>query len=109
MDPRDYVVSPNATITDTDLDKEPITLPDGSVLDEAAAEKLGQEVADRAAARRAGRPSLTGVPGVHSPQVSSRVTPELRAAIDEIAERLGVRPAEVVRSALEEYVTAHTK
>jgi hypothetical protein len=99
-------IAPDATIEDTDLDNEPITLPSGRVLDEKAAAAYGEEVAARAAARRRGRPSLTA-PGVHSPKVSSRVPPDLRAAIDAIAERDGVRPAEVVRKALEEYVATH--
>ncbi len=106
MDPKDYVVTKDTRARDTDLDEEPVTLPNGTVLDEAAAEKLGEDVAARAATRRRGRPSLTG-PGVHSPKVSSRVTPELRKAIDTIAERDRVRPTEVVRRALEEYVATH--
>ncbi|MEP6813992.1 MAG: CopG family transcriptional regulator [Marmoricola sp.] len=106
MDPKDYVVTQDAKATDTDLDQEPITLPDGTILDEDAAETLGEQVAARAATRRRGRPSLTGA-GVHSPKVSSRITPELRKAIDTIAERDGIRPTEVVRHALEEYVAAH--
>ncbi len=91
---------------DTSLDDDPIVLPDGHVLDEAGAEEYGRQVADRAAARRAGRPSLTA-PGVHSPQLSSRVSPELKAQVDAVAERDGVRTSEVVRTALEEYVKAH--
>lgn len=97
---------PDTVIEDVDLDEEPLVLPSGRVLDEKAAAEYGEEVAARAAARRRGRPSLTA-PGVHSPKVSSRVTPELRAAIDAIAEREGLRPAEVVRRALEDYVAAH--
>lgn len=38
-----------------DLDKEPITLSDGTVLNNAAGEKLGRDVADRALARRRGQ------------------------------------------------------
>ncbi len=93
-------------IGDIDLDETPIILPSGRVLDEKAAAEYGAEVAARAAERRRGRPSLTS-PGVHSPQVSSRVTPELRGAVDAIAARDGVRPAQVVRAALEEYVANH--
>lgn len=92
-------------VEDRDLDRDPITLPDGTVLDESRAEAYGREVADRAAKRR-GRPSLTA-PGVHSPQVSSRVPPELKARIDEIALRDGIGTSDVLRSALEEYVAAH--
>jgi hypothetical protein len=98
-------IDPDAIAVEVDLDEDPITLPDGTVLDETAAERLGRDVADRAAARRAhrGRPSLTAA-GVHSPQVSVRVNPHLRDAIEKIAERDGVRPSDVLRRALEEYV-----
>jgi len=90
---------------ETDLDTDPITLPDGTVLDDAAAEKLGNEIADRAARGR-GRPSLTG-PGEHSPKVAVRVGPSLKTSLEEIAKREGRRTADVVRDALEEYVAAH--
>lgn len=93
------------SVENVDLDQEPITLPDGTVLDEAAAERLGQEIADRAARRR-GRPSLTA-PGEHSPKVAVRVRPDLKASIEDIAERDGRRTADVVREALEEYVAGH--
>jgi hypothetical protein len=98
--------TPTTRIRDTDLDLEPITLPSGQVLDEKAAAAYGEAAASRVAARRRGRPSLSA-PGVESPQVSSRVSPDLRAAIDAIATRDGVRPAAVVRAALEEYVATH--
>ena len=93
------------SIENVDLDRQPITLPDGRVLDEAAAEKLGRKIADRSASPR-GRPSLT-TPGEHSPKVTARVNPALKAAILTVAERDGKRPADVVREALEEYVAAH--
>jgi hypothetical protein len=102
-----YRVGPEATISDddVDLDLNPITLASGKVLDNEAAAVLGERVAARVARDR-GRPSLTQ-PGVHSPQVSSRVNPELKSAIEDIASRDGIRPADVVRQALQEYVAAH--
>jgi len=102
-----YRVGPEATISDqdVDLDLNPITLPSGKVLDNEAAADLGERVAARVARNR-GRPSLTH-PGVHSPQVSSRVNPELKTAIEDIASRDGIRPADVVRQALQEYVATH--
>jgi hypothetical protein len=90
---------------EVDLDAEPITLSDGTVLDNAAAEKLGNEIAERAARRR-GRPSLTA-PGEHSPKVAVRVGSSLKTSIEEIATREGRRMADVVRDALEEYVATH--
>jgi hypothetical protein len=101
-----YRVTSDVRVTETDLDRDPITPPDGRVIDEEAAEKLGREIADRAAVKRAGRPSLTA-PGVHSPHLSARVDPELKKAVDQIAKRDGVRPSEVVRMALTEYVEQH--
>ena len=103
-----YRVGPEATISDddVDLDLNPIVLPSGKVLDNEAAAVLGELVVARVARNR-GRPSLTH-PGVHSPQVSSRVNPELKTAIEDIASRDGIRPADVVRQALQEYVATHS-
>jgi hypothetical protein len=103
-----YRVGPDATISDddVDLDLNPITLPSDKVLDNEAAADLGERVAARVARNR-GRPSLTH-PGVHSPQVSSRVNPELKTAIEDIASRDGIRPADVVRRALQEYIAEHS-
>ncbi|HET7385309.1 MAG TPA: ribbon-helix-helix protein, CopG family [Nocardioidaceae bacterium] len=90
---------------DIDLDKELVILKDGSRLTEAKAEKLGREMSKRAARRR-GRPSLTGR-GQQSPHISARVTPQLRDQVDAIAKRDGRRSAEIVREALSEYVATH--
>jgi hypothetical protein len=106
-DPKDYVVAKDVQVTEVDLDKESITLPSGRVLDEAAAAEYGEEIAARAAVRR-GRPSLTR-PGVHSPQISVRVNPDLRAAVQELADDEGIRPADLFRRALEEYVQSHRR
>ena len=92
-------------VEEIDLDQEPITLPDGTVLDEKAAEKLGREVDDRAAARR-GRPSLTA-PGVHSPRLTVRVDPDVKTTLEEIARRQGRGVSDVVREAIDEYASAH--
>lgn len=92
-------------VDDTDLDEAPITLPSGRVLDEQAAAEYGREVADRAARRR-GRPSLTA-PGQHSPKVSARVRPDVKADLEQYARQHGRRPADVLREALEEYLEAH--
>lgn len=92
---------------DRDLDAEPITLSDGTVLDEATAAEYGRQVADRAAvARRRGRPSLNQT-GAHSPQISARIDPALKERLRRVAERQGIRESELVRRALEEYVAAH--
>ncbi len=52
---------------------------------------------------RKGRPSLTGRPAA-SPSVGFRVTPELRAQAEDIAQRNGVSVSALARKALEEYV-----
>lgn len=50
-----------------------------------------------------GRPSLTGRRAV-SPQVTFRLTPELRALADAEAARQGRRLSDVAREALERYL-----
>jgi len=43
IDPHDFVVGPNATVSDIDLDVEVVHLPDGTRLTEAKAEQLAAE------------------------------------------------------------------
>lgn len=52
-----------------------------------------------------GRPSLTGAKAT-SPQVTFRVTPELRAKAAAEAERQGRRISDVAREALERYLAS---
>ena len=52
-----------------------------------------------------GRPSLTGTKAT-SPQVTFRVTPELRARAAAEAERQGRRVSDVAREALERYLAS---
>lgn len=52
-----------------------------------------------------GRPSLTGAKAT-SPQVTFRVTPELRASAAAEAERQGRRISDVARAALERYLAS---
>lgn len=51
--------------------------------------------------RRAGRPSLTGRSAI-SPQVTFRVTPELRAQAEHLAQRQGTTVSGLARKALED-------
>lgn len=51
--------------------------------------------------RRAGRPSLTGRSAV-SPQVTFRITPELRAEAERAAQQLGTTVSGLARKALED-------
>lgn len=70
--------------------------------------RITEEYADRAAADALavvgrGRPSLTGAKTT-SPQVTFRVTPELRAKAAAEAARQGRRLSDVAREALERYL-----
>lgn len=94
------------SIADVDLDADPITLPDGTVLDEPTAAQLGEAIASRAAKRR-GRPSLTA-PGEESPRITVRLRPEAKSWVVNYARRTGRRPADVVREAVDELKARHT-
>ncbi len=89
---------------DIDLDEEEIYLDDGTRLSEAVAEQLGVELAERARARR-GRPSISGE--TRTPNLTVRVDPATRTALEAIAKRQGRRLADVSREALDEYVSRH--
>lgn len=72
--------------------------------------RITEDYAERAAADALeqvgrGRPSLTGAQG-HSPQVTFRVTPELRAKAAAEAARQGRRVSDVAREALERYLAS---
>jgi hypothetical protein len=87
---------------DIDLDFEEVHLADGTRLTEKKAEELGRTMS-RAAARRRGRPSLTGSE-LHSPHVSARVPEEVRDRLRARAEAEGKPVSEVIREAIEAYV-----
>lgn len=72
--------------------------------------RITEEYADRATADALasvgrGRPSLTGA-RASSPQVTFRVTPELRAKAVAEAARQGRRVSDVAREALERYLAS---
>jgi len=72
--------------------------------------RITEEYAQGAAAQALasmgrGRPSLTGTKGI-SPQVTFRVTPELRARAAAEADRQGRRISDVAREALERYLAS---
>ncbi|MCW2713252.1 MAG: hypothetical protein JWN88_299 [Frankiales bacterium] len=72
--------------------------------------RITEEYAETATARALasvgrGRPSLTGTRGT-SPQVTFRVTPELRARAAAEADRQGRRISDVAREALERYLAS---
>lgn len=101
IDPKRYTVPPDVEFSDIDLDAEDFQV-GGRRLTEALAEEIADDVHRRVAAR-AGRPSLTGAAQI-SPQITARVSPDLRARLTARAEREHKPTAEVIREALERYV-----
>ena len=91
-------------IEEVDLDRESISH-DGKRLTEADVEPLVEKIRRRGG----GRPSIDQAAGQghRSPQVAFRVSKELKADLTSIAERDGRRESDVLRQALEEYVTRH--
>jgi hypothetical protein len=94
---------PKSTIgPDVDLDTEEVYLPDGSRL----TNQMAVEMAERAMQehyRARGRPSVTGK-AERTPNLTVRVSPDTRQALEEIAAAQGRRLADVAREALERYV-----
>lgn len=93
------------SVEDVDLDREQVSV-NGERLTEAGAAALAERI--RGAGR--GRPSIDQAAagkGHRSPQVGFRVSQELKADLAQLAERDGVAESEVLRRALEEYVSRH--
>lgn len=86
-----------------DLDKDPITLPSGRVLNEAAAREMARETLREL---RRGRPSLHGNSGA-SPEVRFRLEPHVKAELDSFARDRGITPSQVMREALRQYLDRH--
>lgn len=89
---------------------ETYVLADGTVLDDAAAERIVAEVVAAVDAGRGtisfprrGRPSLAGGTGP-SPSVGFRLTPEVRQRAEELAHRRGITVSALAREALEDYL-----
>lgn len=89
---------------DINLDQEEVYLSDGTRLTEAEAEAFSKRVVEQA--RRRGRPSISEAT-VRTPNLTVRVSPDVRAALESIAETQGRRLADVSRDALAEYVERH--
>lgn len=92
-----YVLGP-----DIDLDEETVVDRKGRRITEDRAQQIA---ADTLVKVGRGRPSLAGRRG-RSPQVTFRLSPELRAAAERRAEREGKRVSDVAREALEEYLAS---
>ena len=89
---------------DIDLDKEEVYLRDGTRLTESEAAAFSKRVLERT--RRRGRPSVSEAT-VRTPNLTVRVPPDVRAALEGIAKTQGRRLADVSREALSEYVERH--
>jgi hypothetical protein len=87
---------------DVDLRTEDVRDSHGRRITEEYAERAA---ADALASVGRGRPSLTGAKAP-SPQVTFRVTPELRARAAAEAARQGRRISDVAREALERYLAS---
>lgn len=104
--PRDYIVGPDASIEDVDLDDDIVTV-NGTRLTEAGAEQLAQDTL--AVARRRnlipGRKSLTGGT-THSPRVQFRVPEDVAAQARNRAQAEGKSVSELAREALLRYLAS---
>ncbi len=87
---------------DVDLNVDDVRDSKGRRITEEYAERA---VADALERIGRGRPSLPGSTG-RSPQVTFRVTPELKARAQSEAERQGRRVSDVARDALERYLAS---
>jgi hypothetical protein len=53
---------------------------------------------------RPGRPSISDIPGTHSPRMATRVSPRVKQLFAEKAATEGENPSRVMRRLVEEYV-----
>ena len=86
---------------DVDLQQTLVVDKSGKRLTNARSEKIAQEVIERAV----GRPSLSGL-SKESPLVRARVPETLKAKLVKEAKRRGETPSELIREALESYLSA---
>ena len=87
-----------------DLDREVIIDSRGRRVDQSYVEDALAEV-EEDLRRRAGRPSLTGT-SEHSPHVTFRVTPEMKARAEKAAGEQGITVSALARLAFERYLSA---
>ena len=113
INPEDYIVGPDATIEDIDLDEEVVHY-QGERLTEARAALLAEESLHHAALSRAtrlrnlvpGRKSLSGG-STHSPALNLRMPQAEFDAFDQLARRRGVKRSTLARQVLEDYLAEH--
>ena len=92
------------TGTDVDLEREVILDSKGQRVDQAYVDRALAEV-DAYWQKQGARPSLTGE-AMHSPHVSFRVTPELKALAIREAEARGMTVSQLAREAFEKYLAS---
>jgi hypothetical protein len=89
---------------DVNLEEEVILDSKGRRVDQSYIELAMQEVEEELA-KRAGRPSLTGT-SAHSPHVSFRIPPELKARAEEAARERGTTVSKLAREAFEAFLAS---
>jgi predicted HicB family RNase H-like nuclease len=89
---------------DVNLEDEVILDSKGRRVDQAYIELAMQEVEEELA-KRAGRPSLTGT-SAHSPHVSFRIPPELKARAEQAARERGTTVSKLAREAFERFLAS---
>lgn len=89
---------------EVDLEREVIVDSQGRRVDREYVDRALAEV-EEDVRRRAGRPSLTGE-ATHSPHVTFRVTPEMKARAERVAESQGITVSALARLAFERYLSA---
>jgi hypothetical protein len=104
--PADYVIGDDVEISDIDLDQEEVYV-NGERFTEADAAAMADELERTSRERSAnlipGGKSLSR-DGTHSPVVQARVSASVRAKLDAIAERRGVRPSRLLREAIDQFI-----
>jgi predicted HicB family RNase H-like nuclease len=106
IDPKKYIVGPDATIEDVDLETEEITFR-GERLTNQRAEEIAQETLAEIRLRNLvpGRKSLSGGTK-HSPRVQFRVPDEIREQAEKRAREKGISLSALAREALEQYLAS---
>lgn len=89
---------------EVDLSREVLVDSQGRRVDQAYVDEALAEV-EEDVRRRAGRPSLTGT-SEHSPHVTFRVTPEMKARAEAAALEQGITVSALARLAFERYLSA---
>ena len=92
---------PDVEVEDIDLDAADVTFR-GEVLTEARADEVAAEVLGRTP----GRPSLSGA-RERSPSLTIRLPQQERARLDRLAATQGRKTSELVREALQDYLSRH--